>query len=186
MCYLLGGDFNPRSQQRERLLWNSDDQVIVRFQSTLPAKGATTKCKPALMTPKHFNPRSQQRERRNSRGNARAPLHFNPRSQQRERRGGGRVRRQGSPYFNPRSQQRERRSRPSLFTQTKNFNPRSQQRERQIAWTLNSLIYSFQSTLPAKGATLGHERQRQILRISIHAPSKGSDLACSWCDTPYA
>ena len=55
------------------------------------------------------------------------------------------------------------------------FNPRSQQRERPNTTANTENSRGFQSTLPAKGAT----REVWLLwdgkKISIHAPSKGSD-----------
>ena len=36
-------------------------------------------------------------------------------------------------------------------------------------------MYKFQSTLPARGATISKESARKFMRISIHAPRTGSD-----------
>ena len=106
------------------------------FQSTLPAKGATPRSCCGIFCSGDFNPRSQQRERR-------------------VRIGAG-------------------------ATQPGHFNPRSQQRERQVGFVHCNQDYPFQSTLPAKGATTPPSRNQNILQISIHAPSKGSDqVNCS-------
>ena len=40
----------------------------------------------------------------------------------------------------------------------------------------NIIVYEFQSTLPARGATPPHTPQAAALSISIHAPRTGSDL----------
>jgi len=64
---------------------------------------------------------------------------------------------------------------PEETLAAKHFNPRSPQRERHIKSKLkyNSLL--FQSTLPAKGATILIGLERKSEGISIHAPRKGSD-----------
>ena len=100
--------FNPRSQQRERPNHCADhgkqDGISIHapskgsdfvndlirfienlFQSTLPAKGATSLFVYMRSKPKHFNPRSQQRERRFRDRRWTSCRYFNPRSQQRER-----------------------------------------------------------------------------------------------------
>ena len=101
------------------------------FQSTLPAKGATTKSFTDKPKGKDFNPRSPQRERRPKR-----------------------LRYDYHRYFNPRSPQRER---PPDWLE--------RYRHHRI----------FQSTLPAKGATLTAHPVLFPVCISIHAPRKGSD-----------
>ena len=82
------------------------------------------------------------------------------------------------------------------------FNPRSPQRERRNTLSANTYTNTFQSTLPAKGATeyvslvdfdfdisihaprkgsdVIHIQLPQISMISIHAPRKGSDRYCSY------
>ena len=148
-------NFNPRSQQRERLAGYIITRVVLIFQSTLPAKGAT------------FDSASR---------GARTAISIHAPSK-------------GSDVpccfvcnrakdFNPRSQQRERLNRfPRSRNISRNFNPRSQQRERQHALMTTCTMSPFQSTLPAKGATTDDHAPRRQSRISIHAPSKGSDVA---------
>ena len=57
------------------------------------------------------------------------------------------------------------------------FNPRSQQRERLLNLMCDAQCTAFQSTLPAKGATQLESMFFVAAKISIHAPSKGSDMA---------
>ena len=58
-----------------------------------------------------------------------------------------------------------------------NFNPRSPRGERLSAADDRMLYLLFQSTLPARGATVSRTRGRPPDRISIHAPREGSDLS---------
>ena len=57
-----------------------------------------------------------------------------------------------------------------------NFNPRSPRGERQPGWCYNGSEAEFQSTLPARGATLAEKQPEQEKDISIHAPREGSDV----------
>ena len=57
----------------------------------------------------------------------------------------------------------------------RNFNPRSPHGERRLHSTLTRTLILFQSTLPARGATVRRQPLRRVLRISIHAPRTGSD-----------
>ena len=56
-----------------------------------------------------------------------------------------------------------------------NFNPRSPHGERPLSPATFSAPVVFQSTLPARGATIARELVRELLKISIHAPRTGSD-----------
>ena len=55
------------------------------------------------------------------------------------------------------------------------FNPRSPRRERPRNTLLVGQISTFQSTLPARGATTANGITSNIRSISIHAPREGSD-----------
>ena len=100
--------------------------------------------------------------------------YFNPRSLH-----GERLRRnqylQAPPYFNPRSLHGERRYRSNLRASTIYFNPRSLHGERPYNMVFPNLHCQFQSTLPARGATLLVCEVFLPLYISIHAPCTGSD-----------
>ncbi len=69
-------------------------------------------------------------------------------------------------------------------TEQQDFNPRSPHGERPGPHSTNKNAISFQSTLPARGATQGRRRAREGLQISIHAPRTGSDLCA--VDQPHA
>ena len=78
-------NFNPRSPQGERLFTKGAVNIKKRFQSTLPAGGATpNRCAgPVLIS--YFNPRSPQGERPSFSIVTRGNSYFNPRSPQGER-----------------------------------------------------------------------------------------------------
>ena len=122
------------------------------FQSTLPAKGATRACK-ALPLDDNLS--------------IHAPREGSDTST---------LSHQYVRYtFNPRSPRRERRL-PRLPPLRRHpFNPRSPRRER-LTKALDSLGgYNFQSTLPAKGATGAFLLDSITRELSIHAPREGSD-----------
>ena len=81
-----------------------------------------------------------------------------------------------SRYFNPRSPNGER---PcpvaALYSVNRYFNPRSPHGERLRADAKAATMPTFQSTLPARGATRWTRWTRRFLSISIHAPRTGSD-----------
>ena len=63
------------------------------------------------------------------------------------------------------------------LSQTKhNFNPRSPHGERLIMRCMVDWLDTFQSTLPARGATAGFCIKKPDGKISIHAPRTGSDV----------
>ena len=78
--------------------------------------------------------------------------------------------------FNPRSPHGER---PWLcapcFRYRRYFNPRSPHGERRNGCCVSGAGLSFQSTLPARGATNTVEWWEACCKISIHAPRTGSD-----------
>ena len=145
------------------------------FQSTLPARGATTACQGSLSTfcISIHAPREGSDEQR---GHNRSPLyHFNPRSPRGERRRTSpplsrwicisiHAPREGSDCLS-RINWRDR-----CY-----FNPRSPRGERHITFLLKKWFYLFQSTLPARGATFFSMVPMRFSRISIHAPREGSD-----------
>ena len=100
----------------------------------------------------YFNPRSPHGERRLSRASLFFFVDFNPRSPHGERQGFKSSR--GSP---------------------RNFNPRSPHGERlDDPFDMVERI-EFQSTLPARGATVTRPTKCNRCEISIHAPRTGSD-----------
>ena len=137
---------------------------VSRFQSTLPAGGATCQSLPAVCKALYFNPRSPRGER--------LPIphtlltssdYFNPRSPRGERPVKHRNNTNSGLDFNPRSPRGERRCNVSgCTTPEAYFNPRSPRGERRVT---------------SPDARL----QRPI---SIHAPRGGSDSksACFLCE----
>ncbi len=87
--------FNPRSPHGERRSWASPPPPSTRFQSTLPARGATRRSVQLGGQLPHFNPRSPHGERQDGRTPGMEANNFNPRSPHGERppagdeRGGG-------------------------------------------------------------------------------------------------
>ena len=194
------------------------------FQSTLPARGATTRGLFSTVTDADFNPRSPHGERRGvsleklqhlkisihaprtgsdathgrnggvslefqstlpARGATSLSLrraclreNFNPRSPHGERRPGRPVGRCGLRNFNPRSPHGER---PDGLDRVDNrldisiHAPRTGS-DRPMAVQSES-GYRFQSTLPARGATMILYLPAVGRTISIHAPRTGSDFS---------
>ena len=175
---------------------------VPRFQSTLPARGATHLSSALSAFPnRHFNPRSPHGERRKSSSSIVASSNnFNPRSPHGERRwlyGCVTLRvvisihapRTGSDHTTLSGS-----SCQSLFQSTLpargatvddyhgwmrylHFNPRSPHGERLDAQYWGVPQRRFQSTLPARGATRRQPQTDGVLLISIHAPRTGSDFS---------
>ena len=178
-------------------------QLPDRFQSTLPARGATCRdCrgkrrggyfnprsphgerhwkKSARNRQNHFNPRSPHGERPGWCALAILPRYFNPRSPHGERQ---EVNIYGAVYqhFNPRSPHGERQHVSIHMGASGNFNPRSPHGERRRADSRKRCFARFQSTLPARGATRMSMSKTLHLMISIHAPRTGSDWRGAVCN----
>ena len=213
--------FNPRSPHGERrfviadcapnaaisihaprtgsdVLLLSHWKYCLQFQSTLPARGATTGCPPTMTTPSDFNPRSPHGERRQEarrKGVHDISIHaprtgsdirkidyiihtlisiHAPRTGS-DSRAASQSRqppaisihapRTGSDgvllfrawpvliYFNPRSPHGERQPAQKKWRAERYFNPRSPHGERPTCAAAVFSDFSFQSTLPARGAT---------------------------------
>ena len=125
-------DFNPRSPRGERPVRLVPLKISLRFQSTLPARGAT--CGETIENPYKA-----------------ISIH---------------APREGSDA--------------QLMREADNgedFNPRSPRGERLTDPKIHEMANPFQSTLPARGATLpGLRYSSRPGRISIHAPREGSDI----------
>ena len=123
------------------------------FQSTLPARGATASDSSSAGIPTI---------------SIHAPRTGSDQSRQPEP--------AAASNFNPRSPHGERQCRSeSKVSSNKYFNPRSPHGERPLSPATFSAPVVFQSTLPARGATIARELVRELLKISIHAPRTGSD-----------
>ena len=244
-------NFNPRSPHGERRLQISVRVFALKFQSTLPARGATLsstkrvasisfqstlpargatrggflrRCLVTISihaprtgsdeTPEeigageiisihaprtgsdrnaggnrcrrnHFNPRSPHGERQYQRPSSlRTSGYFNPRSPHGERPFSCPSARAYS-NFNPRSPHGERHSRRGRHAKRAHFNPRSPHGERRAVIHSSAIAGTFQSTLPARGATVRAGFHVQQQHISIHAPRTGSDsrISCTRCGT---
>ena len=138
----MGGHFNPRSPHGERRRRRSPSSGRKsRFQSTLPARGATQTGYGKIPKRTDFNPRSPHGERRQSATRREgAEVYFNPRSPHGERRSVLPEMRQAASHFNPRSPHGERLFTPrSFFARPFYFNPRSPHGERQRKVTILSI-----------------------------------------------
>ena len=148
------------------------------FQSTLPARGATI----GLYYNVSLDPISIHAPRTGSDERLLAQKatsgHFNPRSPHGERRRFGGSFAQPRD-FNPRSPHGERRQRGIMRLAKQDFNPRSPHGERQRQRQHIQRQRRFQSTLPARGATVKVSFAQPNKRISIHAPRTGSDGLCT-------
>ena len=125
-------DFNPRSPHGERqpaALWHKHSH---RFQSTLPARGATV------------HRRCRREERR----------YFNPRSPHGERPATNRAPRHPDGNFNPRSPHGERRGMSAALSAHQEISIHAPRTGSDLAaLPAPQTSESFQSTLPARGAT---------------------------------
>ena len=148
-------NFNPRSPQGERLAVVSMDNFVPEFQSTLPAGGATAGGSENRSAGDNFNPRSPQGERRHQAYTLRAVRHFNPRSPQGERPDSMVSPLLSDRHFNPRSPQGERQRLYEKYINDKTISIHAPRRGSDFM-TVGSTTttHTFQSTLPAGGATI--------------------------------
>ena len=152
-------NFNPRSPRGERPTRLALARSMSPFQSTLPARGATVHDARQPPPGLYFNPRSPRGERLDIIAYQPAPLGISIHAP-----------REGSDQLPCRMAQADR-----------DFNPRSPRGERLGRSILSSQSKRFQSTLPARGATVSLGFAPSSLAISIHAPREGSDIDIN-CD----
>ena len=149
-------DFNPRSPCGERPQKSYRRSHLIRFQSTLPVRGATEIVDKAyrMMEISIHAPRA-------------GSDHIS----------GCRVRPDG--YFNPRSPCGERRL-PGMFPKSpRYFNPRSPCGERRQLVFITVSLKTFQSTLPVRGATSWHGWYKlPIFRFQSTLPVRGATCFC--------
>ena len=147
------GDFNPRSPHGERPWEPPGVRPGDLFQSTLPARGATRRARPAERRNKSISihaPRTGSDATKSSSGRRPAISIHAPRTGSDQIKPGT-VRQNGD--FNPRSPHGERHLQPSPCPHPRHFNPRSPHGERPHAGDERGGGMAFQSTLPARGAT---------------------------------
>ncbi len=150
------------------------EEEAITFQSTLPARGATSPVGYQEFFIANFNPRSPHGERPTRAHGGWRTSYFNPRSPHGERQSQQPVELRLS-YFNPRSPHGERHVLWCRLVIRQDFNPRSPHGERLQRDYHGALDIVFQSTLPARGATVRHNTGLHSQGISIHAPRTGSD-----------
>ena len=169
--------FNPRPPRGGRRRHLKSCRYPHRFQSTPPARGATSSPSSRWSTVPNFNPRPP-RGGRPPWDSAASPSasNFNPRPP----RGGRRC----SPCrVHPNTNISIHAPREGgdviplrIPKMQGDFNPRPPRGGRRRLHRQRRCRHSsFQSTPPARGATQRRGIQRRILRISIHAPREGGD-----------
>ena len=146
-----------------------------RFQSTLPARGATnvTVCSRVRRYISIHAPRTGSDS-----GGGRPADSLHVISIHAPRTGSDHCKRRqrfSHSYFNPRSPHGERRKQVPNVDKSSYFNPRSPHGERHATGQDTAALDTFQSTLPARGATRRKEEGKPHKPISIHAPRTGSD-----------
>ena len=168
--------FNPRSPHGERQDWVTGVAGGINISIHAPRTGSDGRAAGwNAQLHADFNPRSPHGERHDGRHRQQAASdYFNPRSPHGERLLAPAPKPAGR-YFNPRSPHGERRHRLELLRPHDDFNPRSPHGERPKRVVFPAYPFKFQSTLPARGATLRQYRAENRQRISIHAPRTGSD-----------
>ena len=150
--------------------------VPLKFQSTLPARGATWLDYQADDYPADFNPRSPHGERRQHDADGQPRENFNPRSPHGERHMQSWLPCCCCGYFNPRSPHGERRAAHQWRTDADGISIHAPRTGSDVSYSAHSFAISiFQSTLPARGATIAIRSGTRTHGISIHAPRTGSD-----------
>ena len=167
--------FNPRSPHGERPAKARRDSASRQFQSTLPARGATSSATGFVSSPiiSIHAPRT---------GSDRQAAHaiyllknFNPRSPHGERPRTVKATKQSTRHFNPRSPHGERQGAEQNFPRHCNFNPRSPHGERRSNRRAGYTARQFQSTLPARGATRRTARRTAWIRaFQSTLPARGA------------
>ena len=177
----------------------SSHETELRFQSTRPARGATALGDPlglGLLRVSIHAPRTGRDKSRAERACAVSPfqstrpargaprmspsgglpsLGFTPRAPHGARRR-PRARPKTRPGFNPRAPHGARPpTSTSLYGDTGSFNPRAPHGARQLAMYKPYILPAFQSTRPARGATIVTRARPRVSRVSIHAPRTGRD-----------
>ena len=167
--------FNPRSPHGERPIFSKAEEAVEAISIHAPRTGSDKRFQALRLFGKHFNPRSPHGERPDLlccyywRGIFQSTL---------PARGATFLTALSvSPSFdfNPRSPHGERRHALLTDFSYMDFNPRSPHGERQYHSVVLASDYRFQSTLPARGATLHNKTSGNANMISIHAPRTGSD-----------
>ena len=199
-------DFNPRSPRGERHAEIEATFRLLPISIHAPREGSDPSRSRRSRRGEDFNPRSPRGERPRRASLSTKSSYFNPRSPRGERRSVV-LRVSVPPVFQstlpargatcraaacadghlisihaPREgSDKDHSASPQI---AKNFNPRSPRGERPAPRTETAMRGTFQSTLPARGATYGENPYSDTLIISIHAPREGSDRRSRRSPTP--
>ena len=175
--------FNPRSPHGERRASCLEQFDFEEFQSTLPARGATSTF-PQETGTSQFQSTLPARGATVSPQKSTRTTNFNPRSPHGERQGKG-ASPQPSPHISIHA--------PRTGSDAHARCPCSRQRAFQstlpargattLTERIGALAQLFQSTLPARGATNIFQVFEPGEEISIHAPRTGSDRMETWKST---
>ena len=192
-------NFNPRFPRGKRPSSSLLLLALRIFQSTLPAGEATITENFVLSYPRDFNPRFPRGKRLVIYDCHPVPFDFNPRFPRGKRPGRRPPLQCNGTDFNPRFPRGKRRyhPRPSVIRSRisihasregsdkigencdtdvmPNFNPRFPRGKRHWVCFHFDSFPEFQSTLPAREATLNANRMPLRAHISIHASREGSD-----------
>ena len=180
VCRLPVRYFNPRPLRGGRHNFANIVLTHLEFQSTPPARGATHHSKSPNQSDADFNPRPPRGGRPWTRYR-KAP--FQLISIHAPREGGDspeRIRLMIFWHFNPRPPRGGRQRISALPYMHSYFNPRPPRGGRRAAapsYTANAQV--FQSTPPARGATMMRNGLFHKAGISIHAPREGGDCCGS-------
>ena len=168
------GDFNPRSPHGERLPSATRAFGTYRFQSTLPARGATkwTALKGLITEFQSTLPARGATCPGTPSGFAQKISIHAPRTGS-DKRAARTI--CATPHFNPRSPHGERHFPALCAPNLVLFQSTLPARGATVSLQPSGKLHLFQSTLPARGATKRTIFKRRTLSISIHAPRTGSD-----------
>ena len=147
-------NFNPRSPHGERQTRLDGHDRAIQFQSTLPARGATTPPRPRCRCCCHFNPRSPHGERQSITVTIAVEIHISTHA---PRTGSDR------PPCPP-------------TTAIAHFNPRSPHGERLAMMYANGATQAISIHAPRTESDCIRRTKYRKRGISIHAPRTGSDL----------
>ena len=169
--------FNPRSPRGERHANGDLSSGLSNISIHAPREGSDELIEKITTEEQNFNPRSPRGERRTKN---RSNSYFCEFQSTLPARGATIARCDGRPIVwaisihAPREGSDEKEK--HIGVDICYFNPRSPRGERQPGWCYNGSEAEFQSTLPARGATLAEKQPEQEKDISIHAPREGSDV----------
>ena len=167
--------FNPRSPHGERPHVHDRRGHPLRFQSTLPARGATPP-HPLLPHPQNtFQSTLPARGATVSQLSSAQPMTISIHAPRTGSDDGCCIIGCCAAHFNPRSPHGERQGDDLLRVLLDQFQSTLPARGATLPATSGQPREPFQSTLPARGATWRCPKCRERRSISIHAPRTGSD-----------